>query len=159
MTEKEKEEKAEKLVDEFKDLFMENFGVYPAVCYDLNNKNIPKLSLVEIEKIVNQCFSRNFGDLYPNINIRNKRRKLPIITFRFIFFKIAKDMTYTYVSIARFLKFNHATVIHGYNTMTGLLESHDKQAHYYYNFVKNEIKSRISNNANVQPVEHEADNS
>jgi chromosomal replication initiation ATPase DnaA len=119
------------------------------VTYSFNIDNIPRISLKEVENVVNIVFKRNFPDIYPEDGIRSRSRRSIVVTFRFIFFKVARDMFYPLKPIAKYLGYNHATILHAVKTVDNLIETNDHVVITYYNLVRNEIKTRIDNNADV----------
>jgi hypothetical protein len=153
MTNKEKIKRAEKLIDDFQYTFYKEVGVVPDVCYDIYVDSLPKLLLPQIEEAVNYTFKLNFPEAFPNQGIRNRARHTITIAFRYIFFKIARDMGYTFPVMSSYIGFDHATILHAVKSMNNLLETKDPVTIKYYNLVKNEIKRRVVNNADVHNTE------
>lgn len=150
---------AEDLISDFRNKFIVEVGVDPVVTYSFKVDSVSRISLSELEKVVNEIFKKNFPELYPEDGIRSKFRRSMIVAFRFIFFKIAREMCYPLVPIAKFLGYNHATVLHAVKTINNYIDTRDVTITTYYNLVKYEIQTRIDYNATISDTEQQGDNS
>jgi hypothetical protein len=158
MKDKEKYENAKQLVQEFQTLFKSMFNTTPLVLYELDDLKLPSIVLNELEIIVNNVYKREFPDI-PNVEgIRSKKRLFTIIMFRYIFYKIAREMGYPLMVIGKYLGFDHATVLHGTRCINNLLETNEPRYIKFYNHVRNEVQNRVIDNANVHAVEQSGDN-
>lgn len=144
---------AENLISEFKTKFRGEVGVDAIVTYSFKADNVPRVTLRELEGIVNGIFEKHFPEAYIKDGIRSKNRKSIIVTFRFIFFKVAREMFYPLVPIATYLGYNHATVLHAARTIQNLIDTNDLRVITYYNLIKNEIQIRTDNITNVSDTE------
>jgi len=159
MKDKQKYESAKELVEEFQTLFKSMFNTTPVVLYELDDLKLPSMVLNELEIIVNGVYKREFPDI-PNVEgIRSKKRLFTTIMFRYIFYKIAREMGYPLTVIGKYLGFDHATVLHGTRCINNLLETNEPRCIKFYNHVRYEVQNRAIDNANVQLVEQPGDNS
>ena len=158
MKNKEKYEKAEILIQEFQTLFINEIGVTPVVMYNLSSNNLPPLRLIEIETIIEGMYQSHFPELYTKKSLRSRCRISTVVMFRFLFFKIAREMYYPLKAIGQFMGYNHASVLHAVKAIDNLLETKDSKTIKYYNLVKYEIKNRVIDNADVHDTEQQEDN-
>lgn len=146
----EKFTEAEKMIDNFTTNFYEKFGFWPVVRFNMKSFFIPKVSLDELKNITNKIFLESFPDIYTDEGIMiHTRKQLPIM-FRHIFFKIGRELGYTYNDIGKYSGYNHATVLHAVRNIGNLLDTRDVQVTRNYNLVKNEIENRHGNAGDVQ---------
>lgn len=159
MKDKQKYEDAKKLVEEFQTLFKTLFNTTPVVLYELDNDNLPVLVLTELESLVNKVYKTYFPDIYTVEGVRSKTRLFNTVMFRYIFYSAARQMGYPLTVIAKYLGFNHATVLHGIRAVENLIETNEPRLVKYYNIVRYEIQTAVVNNGNVHDVEQSWNNS
>ena len=139
--------RADELIAEFQNSFYKELQIFPLVSYDVGF--LSKSSLSDIEDAINKAFRDNYPEAYPIQGIRSKSRFAMVITYRFIFFNIAREKGYTFKVIGKYLGFNHATVLHGSNNVKNLLGVKDPIMIQHYNLAQNEVQSRVINTAAV----------
>jgi len=116
---------AEKLIDNFKKNFKKKFSMNLNIEYTFNDEiesvKLPLLELEQLQKIINNYlkYNTNFHD------IKQKTRHGDVIIYRHIFCKLARDMKYTWTKIGKFLNLNHASVLHGANSITKYIKIGD----------------------------------
>lgn len=114
---KRKIKEAEELIDNFKKNFKKKFSMNLNIEYtfteDIESVKLPLLDLEQLEKIINDYLEYNtsFED------IKQKTRHGDVIIYRHIFCKLARDMGYEWTKIGKHIKKNHASVIHGANSI------------------------------------------
>ena len=108
---------AEKLIDNFKKNFKKKFSMN----LNIESVKLPLLELEQLQKIINDYlkYNTNFHD------IKQKTRHGDVIIYRHIFCKLARDMKYTWTKIGKFLNLNHASVLHGANSITKYIKIGD----------------------------------
>lgn len=131
----------EKLINKFKKEFYEKIGYMPQVIkMHQHNSEIPYMPLHDIIDSVNSVMEHKFGTRRVNkklIRITSYLRIREATEYRFIYFKIARDMGYTFKEIGKVLKtdkhdgYDHTTVMHGVNTFDDLLSTNENFAIKY----------------------------
>ena|ERR1700741_2696262 len=106
MDEKDREELATKMVQNFINNFRETFGVIPKVMYKIDS-SIPTLN--EIFNLVNGEFQL----IHPKFSIDEKNRDTDFVKYRGIYYSIARSYGYGLTSIGMLTGQDHATVLHG----------------------------------------------
>lgn len=143
-------DEAEKMIQDFATGFYKKFGFWPVIRFNTKSFFIPKLTLKDIHDTVNSIFEQSFPDVYTSEGIFVRTRKQLPITYRHIFFKIARETGYTFKNIGEYGGYNHATIVHAVTRINNLLEVGDVDMSRNYNLVKNEIENRRSNAGDVQ---------
>lgn len=141
---------AERMIKQFCSEFYEKFGFWPMIKFNMKSLLTPKLKLEDLKDIVNAVFKESFPDIYTDEGIMLKTRKHLTLMHRHIFYKIAREVGYTYKDIAVYSGFDHATIIYAVRRISDLLDVKDQQLTESYNLVKNEIQIRHSNARDVQ---------
>lgn len=146
----EKFEEAEKMIEDFSSEFYKKFGFWPIIRFNIKSFFIPKLTLEDLRKVVDESFQMTFPDVYtPEGMLRDTRKQLPVM-YRHLFFKIGREIGYTLNDIGRYAGFNHATVLHAVKRINDMLEIKDTEITRNYNIIKNEIQNRYGNAGDVQ---------
>lgn len=143
-------DEAERMIDDFCSKFYDKFGFWPVIRFNTKSFFIPKLTLDELRTVINDIFKQNFPDIYTDEGMMLKTRKQLPILYRHLFYKIAREVGYTFKDIGRFAGFNHATILHAVKRISDLLEIKDAEVTRNYNLVKNEIQDRYGDAGNVQ---------
>lgn len=140
----------ESFISEFQENFLRKFGVLPVVTIE-GYSPIPKLSLIQIEEMCNKVldYYKKSGDSFPN-GLKTKSRKRELVVTRQCFYKIARDLHYTLYSIADYLGFDHATVIHGVRVVNQQIDLHDPLIVIIYSAIRNEISKTVRDEGDVQ---------
>lgn len=135
----------ERLINKFKKEFLEKIGYTPQVItLHQNNIDMPVMELHEIIYSVNSVMESKFGKRKVNnklIRITSFLRVREATEYRFIYFKIARDMGYTFKEVGKALKtdktdgYDHTTVIYGINTFNDLLSTSENFALKYQEVV------------------------
>lgn len=100
-----KQEQADKMVNNFVNNFVETFGYKPKVQYKIN-LNVPTLN--EIFEAVN----KELQILHPDKSIDDKTKETIVLKYRYLYCSIAKEFGYTLVSIGKLIDKDHSTVTH-----------------------------------------------
>lgn len=132
-----------KLIDEFKKKFYEKIGFYPEVIVhttefvEAGHTSIMRIPLDELLDIFDRHLLPKLIGRVPNTSwiesLRNKTRIRDICELRFMYYKIAGLMGYSWSSIGRTVRQDHGNVIHGINTLNNRLETDPRVRHDYYN--------------------------
>jgi hypothetical protein len=124
--------------ERFKYLFRIKFGTQPVVHYTLG---LPFYGKVKLDELINICSEVMNSKLPVKIEegIRCKRRIREIVEYRQCFFKLARDLGYSWEVMGRSLGYDHATAIHSYKKIVDRLKNNDK----YANIVMREIQNAI----------------
>lgn len=123
-------------INTFKHEFKDNFGITPIVIYNLINTPV---SLTDLIALTDEVLNEKYGDVY--FGIKHKCRIQPVAEHRQVFYKIARELGFNYVYIAREMKVNHATVIYSANKVTSMLSSNDQVITGIYHTLKQKIES------------------
>lgn len=99
-----KQQLADKMVNNFINNFYETFGVKPKVAYKVNF-TIPTLN--EIFDAVNN----EFQNVFPGRYIDEKNRDYRFLKYRAIYYSIARFFGYSFQSMAQLCNQDHATVL------------------------------------------------
>lgn len=145
----------ERLINKFKKEFFEKIGYTPhVIALNQNKSDTPVIELQQIIDSVNTVMESKFGNVRVNnklIRITSFLRSREATEYRFIYFKLAREMGYSYKEIGRALKtdktdgYDHTTVIYGVNTFNDLLGTSEKFALKYQEVV-DFIKDKFLNN-------------
>ncbi len=145
----------DKLVSKFKKEFCDKIGYTPEVITIYkDNEPFPKIALDRLIDLINSIMERRFGDKRVNkklVRITSFLRIREATEYRFIYFKLAREMGYTLSETGRSLKtdktngYDHSTVMYGISTFDNLLGT-SKQFALKYQEVLDEIKKKILNN-------------
>lgn len=132
-----------KLIAEFKQKFYDKLGYYPEVItyttevVPTGSSKIMRIPLDDLKEIFD---SRLLRPLVRQIHgaewitsISNRSRIRDICALRYTYFKIASLMGYSWCAIARSLRMDHSSVIHGVQTINGHLETDERVRQDYYN--------------------------
>lgn len=147
---------ADKMITKFCAEFWETFHIYPEVRYVTSYSPLPRTGLTLIEELINEVFCNDptleykVLDVAKDKGIRSTKRFKLLITYRQCFMKIASDTGYGSTDIARFLGFDHATVLHAKKRIKDLLDTKDAETVEIYNKIVNAYKIRFSNDGDVQ---------
>lgn len=139
---------AEDSIREFKRIFQLTYGIEVFVVAKGSRIDFPKISLKNLEIVINEQLEKNFPGKWPE-GIKTKRRKRDLTTLRACFYKIALDMGYTLHCIGDFIDIDHATVLHGNRTLCGLLIINAKEATINLNTIYHELKTRFGIDADI----------
>ena len=158
MTKEEKIQfKIDNYIQEFKEGFIKKFNIIPEVTYE-GYKPLVKLNLGELEEccnIVLEKIKSPEDDFSQGLRTKSRRRNL--VTVRQCYYKLARDMGYSFETIGGFLSFDHATVVHGVNTVNNYREQGVEQVVLIMNMIKDEIAKLLRDDGDVQhdsPKEH-----
>lgn len=139
---------AEQLISKFKRTFLLRFGVEPAIKYNVDCNFFGKFNLQELLQITDKALNDHmYYDTHIN-TIMTKTRKRPIIYFRQAFCKIAMDMRYTCMQVAKMLNMNHATVIHSVKTVNILLDTKNADMVHVMKLMHEAIDNYLNENNN-----------
>jgi hypothetical protein len=139
---------AEELIEKFKKTFVMRFGIEPIVKYNMECSFFGKFNLHELLKITDKALNEHmYYDGYYD-TIMTKTRKRPVVYFRQAFCKIASDMRYPCMQIAKMLGINHATVIHSVKTVNNLIDTKDKDMIHVMSLVNKTIDEHLKQNNN-----------
>jgi hypothetical protein len=122
-------------IEQFQQEFQEKFGVIPTVVYDLGMTKIDVNFLLDT---VNKVLNSNCPGLYEG-GIKNRSRQQSLSEHRQMFFKIARDMGYSYSYLARFIGFDHATLIYSVKKVNHMIKLKDKIVIGIYQQIKDEL--------------------
>lgn len=140
-------------VQEFKEEFKNKFGVFPTVLYNLG---LLKVDINFLLDSVNLVLSNNCPGLYEK-GIRDRRRHQTLAEHRQIFFKIARDMGYSYSYLSSFVGYDHSTAIYSVRKVEQMLKMNDRIAVEIYQQVKDIIYGKESiQNIGGESVEPES---
>jgi hypothetical protein len=154
LTDKEqKEQELNKFIDDFILDCKNKFDVVPLVSIQYKvNKNFRCIPLSEIIRIVNNQLYVNNSKYFP-LGIRTKGRDKVLVLYRYIYYTIARNLSYTLKEIAESVNKNHASVLHGIRQIKNLLETGiNADVTDPYNDCTKEINERISGTGSVQPI-------
>lgn len=146
-------DEAEKMIDEFVEKFYDRFGIWPLIRFNSKSFFIPKLKLDDLSTLINDVFSYNHPEEYHEKGLLEKTRKQTTVLYRHIFYRIAREIGYTFHDIGKYTGFNHATIINGVNRINDFLNIKDEQVCKNYKIIKNEIENRYGN---VRFVQHDS---
>ena len=143
-----------KLITEFKQKFYEKLGYYPEVIthttevMPTGTSKILRIPLEDLKEIFDTRLLRplvasSHGTQWIT-SLSNRSRIRDICELRYMYFKIAALMGYSWCSIARSIKMDHSSVIHGVRRINGHLETDDRARQNYYNTLFN-VKCIIEN--------------
>jgi hypothetical protein len=143
-----------KLITEFKQKFYEKLGYYPEVIthttevVPTGTSKIMRIPLDELKEIFD---TRLLRPLVATIHgaqwittISNRSRIRDICELRYMYYKIASLMGYSWCAIGRSLRMDHSSVMHGVQTLNGHLETDPGVRQDYYNTLL-QIKQIIDN--------------
>lgn len=140
------------LVNEFMKSFYEALNYYPTVVTKNNRMhNKDDLKIVNLETLqtyFEPFLPTQYGKKL-NLSARNRTRYL--VELRFIYFFVARSMGYNVVTIAKSIKMDHTSVLHGLNTFRNLYETHDPFRQKYIkiiNYIKLNYEPSIVDHLN-----------
>jgi chromosomal replication initiation ATPase DnaA len=114
----------DKLVNEFKEKFLEKIGYRPDVY--ISKKEIKTIDLSKLEKIINSFIPEYSIEYYKIKSISDFTKRREISDLRHIFCRIAKNMGYTLISIGNHLNNrDHTTVINSCKKFENLIKTDD----------------------------------
>lgn len=122
-------------ISEFKEKFEKEFGISPIVMYQIEVHKIPIPKLVEI---MNKMLDESSSGMFKMIN--DTSRKQVVVAHRQTFYKIARDMGYTYSYISKSIGFDHATVIYAINKVKDMIKMNDPITTSIYKEAKQRIQ-------------------
>lgn len=114
----------EKLIREFKEKFESKIGYFPIVITQrtIDSSNI--IPIIPLEKL-SEVFDSYMPFRYKGtkrLNLQSRVRDRALVDLRRTFCYIARNMGYTYTSIAHFLKKDHTTIIYNVASFKSLYE-------------------------------------
>lgn len=108
--------RAEAAVTTFITDFYSRFGTAPKVIVNYE-KNVPILSLGELETIINMQLEEDYPEIFKKITegkgIRFKTRKNRVVIFRNIFFTLSNEYGHPLTTTGDHLGYNHCSVHYG----------------------------------------------
>lgn len=117
------EERSSKMIKRFQKRFKKETGL------DLFIAPIKrKQNAIDTIILLDNCIREARGH-----NVKSKSKSMDILTSRQVFLTIARNLGYTYTSIAKYLNRNHSSIMHSYRRTTELLEISDIQFTEAYN--------------------------
>lgn len=132
-----------KLIEEFKKKFYEKIGFYPEVIVhttefaQADSTSLMRIPLDELLDIFDRCLLPKLTCSIPNTtwieSLKNKTRIRDICDLRFMYYKIAGLMGYSWSAIGRSVRQDHSNVIHGINTLNNRMETDPRIRSDYYN--------------------------
>lgn len=147
-------ESAEVFVEQFKTDFQIMYGISPVVIYTLKPDVYFPIPLTDLEEICN-----SFIDFSGKRNIRDKTRRRHIVLIRQIFFYIGYKMRYTTIYLAKYLDFDHSTVVYSKKLISDLLDINNPEIVNKIKLIYDEVEKRIRTNSIIQPNNNKRDNS
>ena len=87
------------------------------------------LSLNELELMINMHIPDEIFDKYSNIRVKCRKREL--IDLRFIFFHIAKKSGYTSITIGKYFKKDHSTILNGWKKFDRYINTDEEFTNKY----------------------------
>jgi chromosomal replication initiation ATPase DnaA len=146
-------ELAEKLIQKFKEDFLEQLDVIPTVEYDLKELH---LTLGLLESIINKIAKKKYHYLNIDNFVTSKSRKREVVLSRQLFAYFARLNDFPLMRIGEKIGFDHSTIVHSKKTVEEKLFINDKLITTYYEEIKNEIEKRITSNGDVQSDREES---
>lgn len=144
-------------IKQFKEEFLLEFGAEILVSVKDPKPKALKISLEDLESVVDISIKKQYPNRFPN-GLRTRKRVHAIVNFRFCFYKIALDMGYPLTYIGYHLGFTHSAVINGNNVIRGLLQTKDTKSVFNINNIYYEIKERFGIDADIHINEYGEDN-
>jgi hypothetical protein len=141
-------EKEELKIKQFKSDFLLEFDREVLVLIKSEKPNFPRVSLTNLEILINELLYKKCSTKYPN-GIRTHSRNHDVTNFRYCFYKIAMDMKYTMTFVSRYLGFHHATVLNGRKVINNLIITKDAVSVFNINNIYYELEKRFGINANI----------
>lgn len=130
-----------KLIDEFKEKFLEKVGYEPVVLtkVETNKYSVPLMSLEQLAEYFEPFLPLQFGK---KLGLTSKSRKREVVELRMMFCFLARSMRYKLGAVGDFLGGrDHTTVIHNVATFQNLIETNEL---FRYHFL--EILTHIKEN-------------
>ena len=142
----------DEVILKFKNDFLERFSIDPVVIYrNPETDIIHGIPLAHLHEILNE----SLWEVEPKVKypkgILQKTREREVVVYRYCFMKIATDMGYRCSTIGRYVKYDHATVLHGNRTINELVEGKNFQVTNALEKIYAKLKNRFSNDGDVQP--------
>lgn len=132
-----------KLISEFKQKFFEKMGYYPEVITHTTTivhhgpYKIKRIPLEDLKDIFNSHLLPKLVENIPGAQwiktINARCRVRDICELRYMYFRIASIMGYSWCAIARSVNMDHSSVIHGIQTLSGHVETDARVRQDYYN--------------------------
>lgn len=122
-------------INEFKADFEKEFGLVPIVLYHIDVYKIPIPKLIEI---MSKMLEESSSGMYNHIS--NTSRKQIVVAHRQTFYKVARDMGYTFSYISKSIGFDHATVIYATNKVKDMIRMNDLITTNIYKEAKQRIQ-------------------
>jgi chromosomal replication initiation ATPase DnaA len=157
MYNKKNKEAADIMIHDFCQKFLDTFHIYPNVTYSISKQPLEKISLNMLLDLVNELLLQEISEddpIYESVKkegVKLLSRKRFVVLYRQTFMSIANNVGYGPTTLARFLGFDHATVIHGCRKIKDLIETKDPETIIIYTRVTNAYKIRFNNDGDVQP--------
>jgi hypothetical protein len=124
--------------ERFKYLFRIKFGTQPVVHYTLG---LPFYGKIKLDELINICSEVMNSKLPRKVEegIKCKRRLREIVEYRQCYFKLARDLGYSWSVMGKSIGYNHATAIHSYKKIIDRLDNGDKYANLVMRNIQNAI--------------------
>lgn len=143
-----------KLITEFKQKFYDKLGYYPEVITHTTEVvpkgtySIKRIPLDDLQEIFDTHILQPITASIPGArwitNLKARSRIREVCEIRYIYFKLAHLMGYSWCSIARSIGLDHSTVIHGVQTLNDHLETDPRVRQDYHNTLY-QVKQIIDN--------------
>ncbi len=131
-------------INEFCTTFYKKYKIFPFISFKIIQGKRETLTLAYVEFVVNQLLQQSTNDL--SLNVKLKRRYKPLIAYRHCMFKILHEMGYSLLTIGRYFKFNHASILHGKNEVLKYLDLKDDLVVKINSEITNELENQKSRN-------------
>lgn len=124
------------LITNFLDQFFMNFGYYPVVISKYYRKKVAKpiITLDDLKEAFTDFLPHHHGkiqDLESNLRIR------PLVTLRFIYVYIARQMGYRLADIGKSLNNrDHSTILYNLKAFRDLYETDENFRNLYFQIIK-----------------------
>lgn len=141
---------ADDMVSRFRKEFYGTFGVYPMVNYSFHRGSLPRVTLKELEELINNMMEEHYPKFYTPAGIRMRLRRREVVLHRQVYMKLAQDIGYGPLVTAKHIGFDHVSAMYGKKHMQELLETNDLLARNIYNTIIDAYKKRFSNDGDVQ---------
>lgn len=124
--------------ERFKYLFRIKFGTQPVVHYTLG---LPFYGKIKLDELINICSEVMNSRLPRKIEegIKAKKRLREIVEYRQCYFKVARDLGYSWAVMGKAIGYDHSTAIHSHRRIIERLENGDKYANLVMRNVQNAI--------------------
>jgi hypothetical protein len=145
-----------RLIREFQDRFYDKVGLLPVVSVPL--ENVKKLSMVEVERIINQEIPENMLPDFPNIRAKTRRREIVYLRQIFVYI-LHKEFRYGPTALGFYLGQDHTTMIHSIRTAEHMITADEDYKNTYHSVLSkvkyhgtNPIQQTPGSGDNPEPV-------